>query len=694
MDNNPLIFQKLKELTATDGYWEALSFICLRDTFIHTSKNSLDHQDFYQNFDGSRLSQTEISTLFGLTCQNKTLIKKLTQEELVLLVLKTYELWHLLHQELMHKSPIREAIFYSGNGAYKHQYRDLARIRYLNDSDWIKMNKGFTLDDVINVFNAIEQIILTKVNGDKQNNSLLSLFSFTIDDIEKRTMLQTNIIQSILGAFTASALDEGMANFNTIDDFNHRNAFPIIKLCDQYLVFQSYSLWESLYESPFFWFNSDDQYKSIASDNRGAYTENFIADRLKLVFGATNVFTNINIYSGKDIAGEIDVLVLHGSYALVIQAKSKKLTINARKGNIAALTDDFKKAIHNAYDQAWDCSQLLLDEKITLKDSNGSIIQLTNRIRKIIPMCVISDYYPALSFQTSLFLKPKKTDIILSPHVVDVFLIDLLTEFLDNPLFALDYLIKRSEYAEKLVANHELVILSTYLAQNLYFDGNPSLVMLDEDLSVNIEMAMLARRDSMQGLSKIPDGMLTLYNKSYLGMILEDIKESNEYSLQQLGFLLLSIHSDTIKQLNEFIGQLILKFKQDGKNHDATIHVGQTGLTIHCNDENHLIARENLLKHCQMRKYICRVNSWAGVCLDPYTGRFKFVVYLEHPWEYSVEIEKESQYIQKNEHRVNLNKNKTSFNRPYRSSKKTKRNQLCYCGSLKKYKHCCYINES
>src|SRR5699024_1972449 len=96
-----------------------------------------------------------------------------------------------------------------------------------------------------------------------------------------------------------------------------------------------------------------------------------------------------------------------------------------------------------------------------------------------------------------------------------------------------------------------------------------------------------------------------------------------------------------------------------------TIPVGQTGLTVHCNDENYSLARESLLKHCQMRKYICHVNSWAGVCLDPYTGRFKCIVYLEYPWEHSAEIENESQYIQQNEHRVNLNKNKISLNRPY-----------------------------
>ena len=72
-----------------------------------------------------------------------------------------------------------------------------------------------------------------------------------------------------------------MECFNNIDDFNHRNAYPIIQLeNEKFISFQSYSIWESLYESPYFWFDADDAYKKIASDNRGAFTEDFSADKL------------------------------------------------------------------------------------------------------------------------------------------------------------------------------------------------------------------------------------------------------------------------------------------------------------------------------------------------------------------------------------------------------------------------------
>lgn len=61
------------------------------------------------------------------------------------------------------------------------------------------------------------------------------------------------------------------------------------------------------------------------------FTEDFTAERLALVFGNENVLTNIDIFDGKDKAGEIDVLVTFDCFAIVVQAKSKKLTIEARK---------------------------------------------------------------------------------------------------------------------------------------------------------------------------------------------------------------------------------------------------------------------------------------------------------------------------------------------------------------------------
>lgn len=132
--------------------------------------------------------------------------------------------------------------------------------------------------------------------------------------------------------------------------------------------------------------------------------------------------------------------------AIILQAKSKKLTIAARKGNDNLLRDDFKKAIQDANDQAFLCAELLLDTEYKLRDINKNDVSIPREFKEIYPICVISEHYPALSFQARQFLSYKSTKEIKAPMVMDVFLLDVMTELLQSPLYFLSYINKRAQY--------------------------------------------------------------------------------------------------------------------------------------------------------------------------------------------------------------------------------------------------------
>jgi hypothetical protein len=117
-------------------------------------------------------------------------------------------------------------------------------------------------------------------------------------------------------------------------------------------LLQPYSLADALYESPFYWMVGDKAYADEAMQNRGRFTEAFCRDRLELVFGTKCVHTNVDIFESKARkVGEIDVLVLFGDRAVIVQAKSKRLTLESRKGNDGRIRDDFKKSVQDSYDQ-------------------------------------------------------------------------------------------------------------------------------------------------------------------------------------------------------------------------------------------------------------------------------------------------------------------------------------------------------
>src|SRR5206468_734745 len=150
---------------------------------------------------------------------------------------------------------------------------------------------------------------------------------------------------------------------------NVANALPLLPTGnEQFILFHIYSLVEALYEAPFYWMCADAVYIATAMRYRGQFTEDFSRERLELVFGKDKVHSNVDIYESKGKrVGEIDVLVIFGNRAIVLQAKSKRLTLEARRGNDGQIKDDFKKSIQDSYDQGYRCAKLLTDTNYKLR---------------------------------------------------------------------------------------------------------------------------------------------------------------------------------------------------------------------------------------------------------------------------------------------------------------------------------------
>ena len=588
---------------------------------------------------------------------------------------------------------LREAIFYGGESAYDFQYRDLSKIKYEKDNDWFLRNKGFSIQQVIDVISSIQSI----QNG-KLNNVLLGLvlenlnewtvlpaYKFTAKEVSDSSNIKIDTVRLVIESFVASV---GMDEFNSLDDFNAKNAYPIIQLPeDEYLLFQTYSLTQALYETPFFWFNDDAAYRSTAMQYRGEFTENFSAERLKLVFGEDRVFSNIDIYNSKKKAGEIDVLVVFADRAIILQAKSKKLTIDSRKGNNNNLQSDFKKAIQDAYDQSYLCATLLNDKNYKLIDKLGNELNLNREYKEIYPFCVISEHYPSLSFQARQFLKFQETKNIKPPFVMDVFLLDVMTEILQSPLYFLSYVNRRTSYGEKILSAHELTIFSYHLKQNLWIDDENTMLVLEDDISVDLNLAMLTRRDGIPG-PDTPEGILTKYRGTVFDQIIKDIDKLEHSLIISLGFTLLSLSGDTIEMINDGIAQLIQRGEQDGQHHDLTLEIskGRSGLTIHCNDDHRSISGPRLERHCERRKYKHKSISWFGICIGRKKPELRFGVNKEYDWIRSDEMDELVRHLPEGQNFKE--KNKINFAHASRQSKKIGRNDKCPCGSGKKYKKC------
>ena len=305
----------------------------------------------------------------------------------------------------------------------------------------------------------------------------------------------------------------------------------------------------------------------------------------------------------------------------MLQAKSKKLTLEARKGNDLQLKDDFKKAVQDAIDQAVSCARLLGDKSVSLRTKNGRTLPISKRPRTIFPVSVVADPYPALASQVRQFLDIKsfKSDKrIVPPLVIDVFALDTITEMLTSPLRLLSYFNLRAQFGDKLVMSHERMILSYHLRNNLWIEKDIDTIVFEDDVASDLDVAMAVRREGISGAAT-PEGILTWVEDTPFSRIIAELEEKPIPVTINLGLLLLELSGDSVQTINKNINRILALTVKDGGLHDMTIGISDasTGLTIHCSRLGKRKARLLLMRHCKGRKRLQKTNNWFGLALRP-----------------------------------------------------------------------------
>ncbi|MBD8622764.1 SEC-C metal-binding domain-containing protein [Pseudomonas sp. CFBP 13727] len=703
------VFDELRQLCKEPGYIHAIAYFCFRD-FTVTIGEQLTTDDLLHLFGTNRLIKTELTTLLGMMVQGPNICNFPGPDQMQIMIDQTESLLSELHSSLMtnlrdgrtkntesdeHGMAWREPIFYGGESAYASQYRELSKVRYSPDEAWLLSNKGFTTDTAVRIIYAIQSIQNSKLqtwytNAPHQDpNTLtpLSCFTVTLDEIAENSEIDIRQIGSL---FDALKIQYGGANpeFNGISDFNEFNARPIIQISEEsFVIFMTYSLFESIYESPYFWFINDKAYKPTGEKNRGLFTENFAASRLAEVFGQDHVHTNIEIYKNTTRVGEIDVLVEYAGRLLVLQAKSKKLTIAARKGNAKQLQSDFKAAIQDAYDQGLSCSEFFLSSEYTFTKQDGSKYSPARHITKIHICTVVAEHYPALTFQAREFLKFKTTDIITEPFTMDVFLLDVMCEMLDSPLRFLDYMERRARLYHRIMASHELTVLSYHMTSNLWVDDKTDFIQLADDVSAELENIMLVRRDGVPGNRNSNDSVTTFSGTPWR-MVVDSLTHTNNADVLAVGCRLLGLSGQSIGQFNQAVSELLHACEKDGRHHDFIMAFNSDdgfGITIHCNDDSHDTAWSRLESFCIRRKYEQKATRWCGVCISAASGELRFIQHYNSPWRFSKELDHQTKFLKPSTRSGRIGKMKFSTPKPGR-------NDPCSCGSRKKYKKCCLTN--
>jgi SEC-C motif-containing protein len=710
------VFSDLERLCAGPGFIHALAYLQFANNFLGIG-DTVDPESLLDLYSSDRLIRTETSTLIGLWAKGPRDQKLPRRDVIQDYIDRTNTLLEELHRRLsadmmssiltteslkqdrptMSGLAWREPIFYGGESAYSFQYRDLATPKYGHDNGWLAERFGFTIEDatavVAEVCGAQERALLAQLETFRSTTpaewTLFPGFIVEVATVTESCGLAAEIVQKVLDAFS---FDEstGTDGFRTLSDFNLTDAKPLIRVSDsQLLLLQPYQLVAALYESPYYWMCADEEYLPTAGANRGNFAEAFAYERLCAVFGPERTFRNVEVVDSKGaVVDEIDVLVVFADRAILLQAKSKKLTIEARKGNDSQLRDDFRMAIQSAYDQAVSCAGRLNDSGFKLRDGNSGVPITIPEISRVYPFCLVAEHYPALTVQAAHFLNRSDVPLLAEPFVTDVFFLDVLTELLDTPLQFLSYINRRAELYGQITAASEFPLLGYHLGYNLWMSDDADFIQLAEDLASNLDLAMMVRREGVPG-PDTPDGILTRLKGLTLSRILNEIADAEEPAAVDIGFLLLTLSENAYGQVSRYVDQILSSSARDGTPHDFSFGCGNppVGLTIHSNDLPPEEAAERLHGHSSIRKYATKADQWYGLCLDSRTGGVKLGGAVTGPWVHDAVMDQIVARLPKSA-KIEL-KNGAKPTRESKRQPNVGRNEPCPCGSGRKHKRCC-----
>lgn len=695
------IFSELRQIAATPGFAHILAYVCIRDNYIWYS-DTLTLDDMAHLYTRERLIRTELQLLIGLMIQAAPDFAAPPPEDAAFILSQAEALLEELHLA-MGLAPLepgeersietfqrwsgsadamREPIFYGGEGAFSFQNLDFAVRKYARDADWLRRVRGATIADMARVVGAIGTFQFAKATAARSAGSiapgaahLLDIFRFTSGDIVAATGLPRTRVRAAIKALSLGPREHN-GGYHALSEYNALDGQPIIALGkEHYLFFVFNALAEALYEAPFYWMNADLAYRDIAAKHRGDFTEDFAFDRLVAVFGA-RVYRGVELERTKgQRLGEIDVLVLFGDRAIIVEAKSKRLTLAARRGNEVQLKDDFKGAVQKAYDQTMLCAGWLRDPEVRLKLPGGAYIAREVPPREIYPVCVVSDHYPALAFQTSEFLQRSEPDGVRAPLVIDIFALDAMAELLDRPLRFLSYLELRALHGELIDAAHEMTLLGYHVRHNLWPEEGFDRIMLEDDFAAHVEIALGARRLGHPG-DATPRGILTAIAGSKLDMIIEAIEARPSGETIDLGLLLYKTSGRAIVDLADRVDRAALEGARKGHS-DFTLGFAGTGLTVHCNARSPQDADAFLRRHVELAKYRGRADRWFGLHLAPGSGAIQAASLLAFPWEFDPGRAVGAAALGQGAAPLLA-----------ATGRKPGRNTLCPCGSGRKYKRC------
>jgi len=677
------ILEDLNQLIKSPGYVYVIAELSSIDFFVDTRKISdIDWRD--------RLHVNEFSLIVGLLLKIKELnTDELSESAIQTAITKTRDLLDELHWTYTYnlgtvtkevpadesraakeqhlrsvfgtRDIIVESTFYGDMGFYDVQCFELAAKLYANDTDWIKNNTAFDLDYAECIFlgleDAINSLHYARTHEDILNETIgkehieaegkfraIDEMAFPLNIIvssakkHNKKITEENV-KDFLNLFTCKPGDQ-LPAFNEPGDENIFNYRPIVKLADDiYFLPNKMNLASAIYKSPLYWMRQDKSYVSEVNKHIGNIAEEITYDYFVNIFGKSNVYTDIDIYKGKNRITDIDIMAVLGNTIIIAQNKSKKMTIEALSGDIDAIKRDFQKAVIEPYEQGIKVRDVILgDQPYKLKDRSGKQILLPQGIERAYILCVTNEPYPAVLTQMKAFLEDVSQ---LPPIQISLFDLDLIAQYLTDPYEFAFYIKQRAELDDKIVANNEMVLLAFHIKHGLFMPDGATYFSADQSFGQLIDADYYHRKKDTPAPKK-SNSLKRSWSSKDFDELMQHVKLITDPKKTDIIFFLMTIPGHLIEAIMTHIGGAKKLAAKDGEFHDFSIPItfdGKPwgGITYVIGKSfNGVMPRLDAIS--SMNKYRSKSDQWVAIGASS-DGEIQIISFEKSKWEQTREMD-------------------------------------------------------
>lgn len=309
----------------------------------------------------------------------------------------------------------------------------------------------------------------------------------------------------------------------------------------------------------------DDTLRDRYNDSRGDYLEDEVEALFRKSFPHASIYRGSMFHGSDGKVYENDLLVLIGSFALVVESKAGSVTKAAKRGAPGRLFETLKELIEEPSDQALRFIDYLKANKgeislLTKKKKTNEFN--TDKINYFIPLGVTFYHLGVAGTNLKLLVEGDITKKQINELAPSISLTDLQIVFdiLTSDAQKIHYLQRRREleYQADYIGD-ELDMLGFYLDAGFNIGGMESLNNYKFDLSLkskSIDPYIVTASEGVTDIAK-PSLKMTQWWKD----VLDRIAERKVERWLEFSYVLLNLHIEDQKRLRGFVDDIVIKTK-------------------------------------------------------------------------------------------------------------------------------------